>query len=305
MYTIEQVIKGMRRGLENPAYFGRELNRLYFRHCSPEAYNSDGVAVVDEAWDNLVILDACRYDDFAELHDLHGELQSRESRGSHTVEFLEANFAGRELRDTVYVTASPQYQFKAIDAEFHAVENVWDGAGWDEDAGTVRPETMAERAISVADRYPNKRLIVHLIQPHYPFLGENTALGGPLKESDAVDIWGKLMKGAMDASPGRIRAAYRRNLEIALPAVRTLLDTLAGRTVVTADHGNMFGERAFPVPVREWGHPPGLYTDQLVRVPWLVHRNGQKEATTTAPVAAETDTENDPQERLQQLGYLE
>lgn len=305
MYTLDQVLKGTRRGIENPAYFGRELNRLYHRRLYREAFNPAGVAVVDEEWDNLVILDACRYDDFAELHDLPGELHSRTSRGSHTVEFLEANFAGRELLDTVYVTASPQYQFKAIDAEFHAVENVWDGDGWDEAAGTVRPETMAERAIEVAEEYPNKRLIAHFIQPHYPFLGDGMPLGGSLKDASAIDIWGKLMNGAIDIPPETVRAAYRRNLEIALPAVRRLLDTLPGRTVVTADHGNMFGERAVPIPVREWGHPPGLYTEQLVRVPWLVYGDDRKDVTANAPVATETGAETNSEERLRQLGYLE
>jgi len=305
MYSLEQVRKGTRRGLENPAYFGRELNRQYFRRFSRGPYNPDGVAVVNEEWDNLVILDACRYDDFAALHDLPGELHARESLGSHTVEFLEANLAGRELLDTVYVTASPQYQLKGIDADFHAVENVWDGADWDEDAGTVRPETMADRAIAAADRYPNKRLLVHLIQPHYPFLGETTAFGGHLKEPGAIDIWGKLMKGTVETTPERVRAAYRRNLELALPAVRRLLETLGGRTVVTADHGNMFGERSFPVPIREWGHPPGLYTEQLVRVPWLVHEGERREVIATAPSETDTAMESDPAERLQQLGYLE
>lgn len=305
MYTLDQIIKGTRRGIENPAYFGRELNRLYFRRLYRDAFNSDGVAVVDEEWDNLVILDACRYDDFAELHDLPGELQSRVSRGSHTVEFLEANFAGRKLLDTVYVTASPQYQFTEIDGEFHAVENVWDGEGWDETAGTVQPVTMAERASEVADRYPKKRLIVHFIQPHYPFLGEEMIHGGPLKDPGATDIWGKLMKGTMDVSPETVRAAYRRNLKIALPAVRTLLDTLTGQTVVTADHGNMFGERAFPIPVREWGHPPGLYTKQLVQVPWLVYGEDRREVNANSPVATETSAASDPEARLKQLGYVE
>jgi len=31
----------------------------------------------------------------------------------------------------------------------------------------------------------------------------------------------------------------------------------------------MFGERASPIPIQEWGHPEGIWTDKLVKVPWL------------------------------------
>jgi len=305
MYSLDQFRKGVRRGLENPAYFGRELNRLYHRRFYQCDFNPDGVAVVDEDWDNLVILDACRYDDFADLHTLPGELQARESRGSHTVEFLQGNFAGRQLLDTVYVTASPQFHFKQIDAQFHAVENVWDSEHWDADAGTVRPETMADCTRSMVERYPNKRLIIHFVQPHYPFIGEESGFGGSLTDSEAIDIWGRLMKGTAEVSPTAIRRAYRQNLETALPSVRETLDALNGRTVVTADHGNMFGERATPFPIREWGHPPGVYTEQLVRVPWLVHEGERRDIRASSAIASETGAESDPTEQLRQLGYLE
>jgi len=307
MYSRAQIRRGIRRGLDTPAFFGRELNRLYHRRLYRHEFNSRGVDIVDEQWDNLLILDACRYDDFAELHDLPGDLESRESRGSHTVEFLRGNFSGRELLDTVYVTASPQFYFKGIDARFHAVENVWDDDGWDEDAGTVRPETMADRAEAAAERYPEKRLIVHLVQPHYPFLDDDELFGGRLRDPTATDIWGELMEGELQASPGSVRDAYRRNLTVALPAIRRLLGTLEGISVVTADHGNMFGERAFPVPIREWGHPPGLYTEQLVEVPWLVHGDDHRHVTAEAPAGTEshTGTDSDAAERLRHLGYVE
>jgi len=306
MYSLEQIATGVRRGAANPAFFGREANRLYHRRLYRAPYNPGGVAVVDEDWDTLVVLDACRYDDFADLHDLPGDLRSRRSRGSHTVEWLRGNFAGRDLLDTVYVTASPQFHFKDIDARFHAVENVWDGAGWDDDAGTVRPETMADRALAAAERYPDKRLLVHFVQPHYPFLDEGD-LAGSLMDEDGRDIWSDLSKGRAEVSTDEVRRAYRRNLELALPAVERILDSVRGRTVVTADHGNMFGERARPVPTREWGHPPGVYTDELVRVPWHVHENGRRSTRADPPVAAESDatTESDATERLRQLGYVE
>jgi hypothetical protein len=306
MYSREQLSRGVRRGLETPSFYGRELNRLYYRRLYRREFNTDGIDIFTQEWDNLLLLDACRYDDFAALHDLPGELESRVSRGSHTVEFLRGNVAGRDLLDTVYVTASPQFHVKDIDAKFHAVDNVWDSDGWDDSVGTVRPETMAERTIAAAERYPDKRLLVHFIQPHYPFVADPSLFAGSLLDSDTPDIWALLLRGDGDVAPATVRAAYRRNLKAVLPAVRRLLGTLEGMTVVSADHGNMFGERATPVPIREWGHPPGVYTEELVRVPWLTHRNGRRHIEADPPVEGATtdDVESDVESRLRHLGYV-
>jgi hypothetical protein len=268
------------------------------------------VDVLGEDWDNLLLLDACRYDLFELRYDLPGSLDARESRGSHTVEFLEANFSGRQLHDTVYVTASPQlYRWgDRIDASFHDVVNVWDEAGWNDDHGTVMPETMREYARDAHGEYPEKRLIVHFMQPHYPFIdAPELTVNNRLEGDDGEDIWGEIMHGERDVPEEKIWRAYRDNLDRVLPAVRSLLDVFPGKSVVTSDHGNMVGERASPVPIKEWGHPPGVYTDSLVKVPWLVYETGdRKRITSERPDASETTVGDDTvTERLQQLGYAE
>src|SRR6056297_529711 len=68
-------------------YIPIEINNFVFR-----ARYGPGTRVMDEDWDNLIILDACRYDMFAEQVDLDGELESRISLGSTSEEFLEQNF---------------------------------------------------------------------------------------------------------------------------------------------------------------------------------------------------------------------
>jgi hypothetical protein len=310
MYSVEQLRRGLERGASNPSFFGREMNRLYYRRLYRRPYNTDGVDVFGEDWDNLLLLDACRYDLFELRHDLPGSLEARESRGSHTVEFLEANFSDRRLHDTVYVTASPQfYRWRdRIDASFHDVVNVWDEAGWDDEHGTVLPETMREYARDTHEEYPEKRLIVHFMQPHYPFIdAPELTVNNRLEGDDGEDIWGELMHGERDVPEEEIWRAYRDNLDRVLPAVRVLLDTLPGRSVVTSDHGNMIGERASPIPIKEWGHPPGVYTESLVTVPWLVYETGErKRITSERPDASEATVEDDTvSERLQQLGYAE
>lgn len=308
MYSLAQVKRGLRRGAANPAYFGRELNRLYHRRLYQREYNESGVDVMAEDWDFLIILDACRYDMFAEVADLPGRLERRESRGTHTREFLRGNFANRDIRDTVYVTASPQFHRwrDRINARFHAVINVWREDGWDDTHATVLPETMGEFVRRAAERYPHKRIIGHFIQPHYPFINAEELNSGRLREGEGADVWGQLMRGELDVSPETVREAIRDNLEAALPTVRSLMSDLEGRVVVTSDHGNLLGERARPVPVREWGHPPSVYTDELVTVPWLVHESGERREVVEGDAEATEHAIDDAtvEERLEKLGYV-
>jgi hypothetical protein len=85
------------------------------------------------------------------------------------------------------------------------------------------------------------------------------------------------------------------------------MKNLDGKTVVTADHGNMVGERAFPLPIREWGHPRGLYTDELVDVPWLVHENEPRREIRIGESKNQSETVDQDvvADRLKQLGYAE
>lgn len=308
MYSLAQVRRGVARGVRSPAYFGRECNRLYHTRLHTRDWYTDGVDVVAADWDTLVLLDGCRYDTFADRADLPGQLEPRRSRGAHTVEFLRGNFRNRDLRDTVYVTASPQFHRRreALGTRFHDVIDVWREEGWDDEHGTVLPETTTEAALEAGQTYPSKRLVVHYLQPHYPFIDAGEFGPGFGDEVDEWrDVWQQLFEGD-DVDPNAVRAAYRANLDRALPAVRRLLDQQDGLTVVTADHGNMLGERAFPVPIHEWGHPRGVYTDELLRVPWLSHSQGPRPDIVAGDAAPSTETDSDAVERrLRDLGYME
>jgi hypothetical protein len=306
------------RAAKSPKLFVRHANRLYHRRLNRRRYNSEGTDVFAEDWDNLLILDACRYDMFERYSELPGRLEHRHTRGTDTTEFLTANFGGRDLRDTVYVTANPQLHHNRdeIDAKLYRVIDIWRKEGWNEEHGTVLPETVTEHARRAAREHPNKRLVVHYIQPHYPFIESETEFdkrhlaaqdADGQAEGTEENVWGQLMTGALDTSPADIWRPYVANLKRALPHVEELLGELGGRTVVTADHGNMSGERSFPIPIREWGHPRGIYTEQLARVPWLVHDNGpRRDIVAEQPESRTEDIEEETvADRLKHLGYTE
>jgi hypothetical protein len=301
MYSLSQV----RKAFVEPTRLGWELNRLYHRRFRRRPYNADGVDLFETDWDNLLVLDACRYDTFESRSELPGTLGSRISRGSATKEWIEANFDGRTLDDTVYVTANPVlYRNRdAVDVQFHDVVNVWKEEGWNETYRTVFPETVTDAARRAAERYPKKRLLVHYLQPHFPFLGPT---GRDRFDLDRLNFrWRDVGTGALDVDIDAVRRAYVENLDVVLPHVETLLEELRGKTVVTADHGQMLGERGFPIPLRGYGHPPGIYNDALTRVPWLISASGpRKEVVGEAPVTERDDVdESVVADRLEQLGY--
>lgn len=303
MYSVES----LKEGLRDPHLVFQEINRLYHRRLNTRSYNQVGVDIFERDWDTLCILDACRYDLFEQMHALPGELEEMESRGSATEEFLRANFHGRELLDTVYVTGNPMlYRHRdTIETRLHEVVNVWKESGWNETYRTVLPETMTDAARRAREEFPHKRLIIHYLQPHYPFLGPT---GRENFQLDRLDFdWESIRRGSVEVSAQTVRRAYRENLEQVLPYVDELVEALPGKTVVTADHGQVIGSRSFPVPVREFGHPSGIYTDGLVKIPWLTVLNGTRPSITPEEPSENTQRAEDDTEvrqRLRELGYV-
>jgi len=106
-----------KRSLRNPQLIIEEINRVVSRPIgSALGYLTDqyfslkfesGKDVMSADWDNLILLDACRYDFFAEENTIQGDLNRVISKGSRSWEFMKGNFVGRELHDTVYITANP------------------------------------------------------------------------------------------------------------------------------------------------------------------------------------------------------
>lgn len=281
--------------------FARGFARTYHRRGGLDSYNVEGVDVFDADWDNLLILDACRYDVFADVADLPGRLESRRSRGSMTREWVRANFADRRLYDTVYVTANGNFAHvrDEIGAAVHAEVPLWQNEYRTGPGNSVAPpEVVAEAARTNAEQYPNKRLAVHFVQPHAPYLGPTGERFDPRVPLGDIPR-------RYEVTAEEVRRAYRENLELVLSEVEGLLATLPGKTVVTADHGELLGERLRPLPVRDYGHPKGIYVDELVDVPWHVSTNGSRKRIHPEPpetTVPSVDTAR-VEEHLRDLGY--
>jgi len=152
--------------------------------------------IVEEDWDNLIILDACRYDFFEKVYREYlpdGNLEKRRSRGSNTPEWLEKNFTAKY--DITYVSSNPfinshgiplnklrprcSYPWKATE-HFSKIIDVWN-FGWDERLRAVKPEEVNKAYLSNKVKDYNRK-IIHYVQPHTPYLSFAHRVRAPARE---------------------------------------------------------------------------------------------------------------------------
>lgn len=179
--------------------------------------------VTKEDWDYLIILDACRYDDFEELHTkyLDGELEKKESKGSSTLDWVVNNFNSHQ-HDISYFSSNPYINSNGISLKetkwgsscgydwtatehFKEIIDIWD-SGWDKELGTVHPKKVNEEVLDKINEV-NYKPIIHYMQPHAPFIsnGKSRKLRRIRKGIRNKDSSSKLMK--------KIRSKLETSLE--------------------------------------------------------------------------------------------
>lgn len=180
---------------------------------------------------------------------------------------------------------------------FKEIVDVW-LYSWDDILGTVHPKDVNK---SVRDNIKKGRMIIHYVQPHEPYLtckhpknkrsSREKAQNKSKFKSILYNIiklpihpiwnrfsfekrikikkmlWFKLSVIEKFYSSGKIEELknyYQENLEIVLNNVANLIKDLNGKIVITADHGEAFGEEG------DWGHKYKSENPVLREVPWFV-----------------------------------
>lgn len=318
MLTPRKVLRGIRNPKLARHYLLTRLNRPVF-----SALNTDnnGVTILDEDWDNLIILDACRYDVFEEVNRIDGRLSKRKSRGEATPRFIRQNYAGRDMRDTVMVSANSVVGQHADQIRVHNLIGLWGTSAPSdinrEDDNTnpgslVDPEPVVQTALDLVERYPNKRLIIHFLQPHTPFVVKD---GKPLPPDSKYRTFTAVRNG--EVTNEEMRSVYRENVAYVLSHVERLVDNLKGKTVVTSDHGELLGEDIHPLykilhprwPIHKahyfcYAHYNRIRVPELVEIPWLEIEDGTRRTIESATTMECPDAEtNAIAEQLEALGY--
>ena len=285
----------------------KDLNDIVGRRI----HQNKGANVMENDWDILIILDACRYDTFEEINYFDGSLSQIYSIAPETSRFLKRTFHNQQFHDTVYVSGNPKIPAEIPDQTFHKVIPVWQKE-WDDEVDSVQPDSVTKYAKSALDDFPNKRIIIHYMQPHMPLIGDeghqfmfdNELCNGQSREW--LKISWALRYGLIDISDRELYRLYEENLRVALESIENLITDIDGKIVVTSDHGELLGDRVGVIPMKGYMHPTPLHVEPLLKVPWFEISHSTRREIISEPPKSSIEVDSDKVEsRLKSLGYID
>jgi len=246
----------------------------------------------DEAWDVLVVLDACGAGHLQEVAPW--PVDACVSPATQTPDWLEAAERAGVLADATVVAANPQYS--KVDPNLGTTEVIdLSESAFDDSLGTVPPDPVLDRAVEVTDGGDGP-VVVHLLQPHGPYIHR---VGGSWvdgldtdwrdRPSDHTSLQVAMAAGSID--PAAAKRAHRASTRSICETLEPYLEhwLADGATIaVTADHGEVFGELR---NARLFAHPGKCYLPALTRVPF---------STFVPP----RDVDRTSRDRLEALGYV-
>jgi hypothetical protein len=245
----------------------------------------------DTDWDVLVILDACGAENLRSV--AHWPVETAVSPASCTPEWIRECLSSGVLDGSRIVSANPQYEKFDIDA---SVEPYYE-THWDDGLSTVLPEPVLDRVDEVTEG--EERVVAHLQQPHWPYvakLDRSWKLAysdtGPW-EGEGDSTQAAMQRGYIELDEAK--QAYRASVHSAWKSLTPYLRSWAEEsltTVVTADHGEAFGEFR---NVGMYEHPCGCHLSGLTHVPWVEIR----------PERSDSKGAGSVEDRLKALGYAE
>ena len=282
-----------------------------------------GTNIFERDWDLLIVLDACRTDvlrEFRSSYPILADFETIWSVGSATREWAANTFTAAhrdEIADTAIVAgnATVEHVLNAggtgIESEFvdrftdwsvvdssavGTIDSVWDYGMNDPYGGTTLPSVVTDRAVSICRAGNFERYIVHYIPPHIPYRAKALIENRSLDDHER-DPWTFLRSNDSDEP---VRSAYQRELDWVLEHVEVLLNNVdAQKVVITADHGELFGELGL------YAHPAGVPHPNLRRVPW-VETTANDSGIYTPKLSGERNVSprSNAREQLENLGYI-
>jgi len=157
------------------------------------------------------------------------------------------------------------------------------------------PETVTNLAINKSLTTDCNRLILHYWQPHTPYLHSAIVESRGLREIE------KRPRMCIKEQKANFDAVYELcldELRWALDSISTLLNSIdADKVVITADHGEAFGEFG------TYGHPIFSWVPQVKKVP-RVETRAKNANHRSHNMPRKNDNPANPTELLNRLGYL-
>ncbi|MGZ0745985.1 hypothetical protein [Haloparvum sp. AD34] len=259
-----------------------------------------GTNPLNDDWQVLTILDACRPDLLSEVTGEYSWLpdgdhvQKRRSPAGRSDDWMNTVFE-EDTKDVIYITGNPFAANHVNDADFkdiiHAYKNHWDS---DRDVMPPRPITDYAVAAARENDMNNTRLIIHYMQPHFPSIpaierGDPTFGRGGLYKR-----WRRVRENEINEN--EVVSAYKDNLRYVLNEVGLLRENIpVSNMVITSDHGTALGEWGV------YGHS-GLPISAVRNVPWISVPT-EDIGSHTPEVTLADNEETAVKDQLSALGY--
>ena len=252
-------------------------------------------------WRYLIVLDALRYDVFADICQERGwhaplKLDTR----CHCTSWWYRKYWSRQNNDVHLISASPVPFHKDMgwDAWRRFKSAIWadpasETVKGQPDLAAIWPE-FQDRGLSIFEpdfalrifatiKRPGERYLIHLMPPHLPFLGrlQGRPLFARLKLSGNSDrhAYKAIQDYGRAGNWDEVQACYRENIEHALGRVLFSWGLfLDGKTVITSDHGELIGDISPKDGKGVYHHSHDIKLENLWMtqrtVPWFEIRKG-------------------------------
>jgi hypothetical protein len=308
-YSKDAVING----IKHPERIVDEIKYNYERMKFYSKYrNAEETNPLKYDYDNLITLDACRYDIFKKYSMFDAVVEYKISKASNSIEFCEYFINGNTYFDTILITANPYSAEAGVGSFSHVYNPSFDKPDyWSE---YFDPEVVYDLALKSYKKFRNKKMIIHFMQPHAPYYGDNAAdLRQDLREDgyefftwseditscdDDEYMIANLLTAAQSnlITKEELRRVYIENLEIVLQYVNDLIERINGKTIITADHGELLQYRL--------GHGPNMDVEGLKKVPWQeLDYDCRRNVSEDYPSQTYSHSQSDVNEQLTALGY--
>lgn len=326
----------LKKGIHNPEKVYRylrskPLHSLENLYLFTTSRHPIGTHVLERDWDVLVILDTCRVDALRYVASEYNFLSKDKigmiwSLGGTSPEWIAHTFDAKykdELTSTGYVTANPHAKTVLEDRSYKSEEHSsaalrfyrygnWNPVranelsyydplysyqsdilldGVERFEGVTPPRYVTDRAIATARKHNLDRLVLHYMQPHYPWVANAIREGREIKDFE------KRPSKAKSVGKKVVFNAYLDDLRYVLDEVELLLKNLnADKVVISADHGDAFGEWGV------YGHDPGRFHPKVRYVPWA-KVSGIDKGKYEPQIEVLGGSSNSTIEQLEALGY--
>jgi len=189
----------------------------------------------DEKWKVMVVLDSCRYDCFAEVNPIEGELLEINNEGVvDTQQWYRYFWAGKDNSDTILVHGI--YFVDMFGDSFFKAIRMWNYENMlyiDEQIAT------AEKAVVESG---DKRVLIHFLQPHIPF---NNPKGKEFLKRLGTSGHGMPLDHQLITDYGNkngweeIKNLYKEEIRYVLNKIK---NSKINPDIITSDHGIRIGE---------------------------------------------------------------